>query len=311
MIDRRLKSAEARSKGSQVAHNIRVVIPLYNGASTIADQLDALASQRVPDPFQVVVADNGSTDDGPSVVRNHPLPRLRLVHAGGERGQHYARNVGARQEGCTDILLFCDQDDVVASEWIAGMVEALEHFHLVGGSFDISSRNSDVSANWRTSPGDPNSPLAFASGANLGIRREVFDALGGFRASLGGDDVDLCWRAQLAGYSLGYAPRAIVSYRFRPTLRGLVRQQFGYGRAEALLAGRFSELQLPPPIPWWRELGWLGANSYRLLSRRGAGPWLASLAHWSGSAIEQRSSREGTRKKRKARVASEADQPAP
>ena len=75
---------------------VAIVIPLFNGAETITEQLDALARQTFSRPFEVVVADNGSTDAGPGLVRAHPMANLRLVDASQCRGQAHARHVGAR-----------------------------------------------------------------------------------------------------------------------------------------------------------------------------------------------------------------------
>jgi GT2 family glycosyltransferase len=269
---------------------VRVVVPLYDGASTIVEQLDALAAQRFSEPFEVVVVDDGSSDNGPALAKAHPLPNLRLIDSGWETGQARARNAGVHAEGEVDLLLFCDQDDVVDHGWVAGMVEALAQYDLVGGCFDLDRLNDEPQRHWRRPPGIEDGRFAFAPACNLGIWRSVFEAIGGFHLthpSLGGDDVDLSWRARLAGYSLGHAD-ALVHYRVRSTLRELARQYFGYGRATEIVHRRFPELHPPPLPPWWRELGWLTLRAHLLLSRRTAGQWVARGAEWIGRMVEQR-----------------------
>src|SRR5690606_10578144 len=92
---------------------ISVVIPARDAARWIDAQLGALACQEVPVPWEVVVADNGSTDD--TVARAEAwadrLP-VRVVDASGRPGPNHARNQGtAAARG--DLLLYCDADDVV------------------------------------------------------------------------------------------------------------------------------------------------------------------------------------------------------
>ena len=80
-------------------------------------------------------------------------------------------------------------------------------------------------------------------GCNLAVRREVLDAIGGFdvRYETAGDDVDLCFRILDAGHEIGFHPGALVWHRRRSTTRAFLRQQRGYGRAEAIVAERHPE----------------------------------------------------------------------
>ncbi|HEU5264022.1 MAG TPA: glycosyltransferase, partial [Gaiellaceae bacterium] len=80
-------------------------------------------------------------------------------------------------------------------------------------------------------------------GCNLAVRREVLARLGGFdpRFRVAGDDVDICWRMLEDGWTIGYSPAALVWHRRRDTVRGYLRQQRAYGRAEALLERKWPE----------------------------------------------------------------------
>jgi GT2 family glycosyltransferase len=88
--------------------------------------------------------------------------------------------------------------------------------------------------------------LPFGAGASLGFRRAVFKQIGGFRehATLC-EDVDICWRAQLAGYEIGFVPDAVVRYRSRPTLHDMYRQHRNYARAWPLLYREFRANGMP------------------------------------------------------------------
>lgn len=91
---------------------LSVVIACYNGADLIAHQLRALANQAYSGPWEVIVSDNGSTDDSPRIVREfaETMDNLRLVDASDRRSRAHARNVGvAAASG--EAVLFLDQDD--------------------------------------------------------------------------------------------------------------------------------------------------------------------------------------------------------
>ena len=77
---------------------LSVVIACYNAARTIGGQLESLARQEWSEPWEVIVADNGSTDGSAAIAEQYRsrLPSLRVVDASARRGQAYARNVGAK-----------------------------------------------------------------------------------------------------------------------------------------------------------------------------------------------------------------------
>ena len=85
--------------------------------------------------------------------------------------------------------------------------------------------------------------LPFATGCSMGIRRAVFEQLGGFEESSSpAEDQDLSMRAQLAGFRLDFVPDAVVHYRLRSGLRAVARQHYHYGLADARLFARFPDL---------------------------------------------------------------------
>jgi hypothetical protein len=80
-------------------------------------------------------------------------------------------------------------------------------------------------------------------GCNMAFRRADLLAIGGFdqQFTVAGDDVDICWRLTDADKTLGFHPGAVVWHHRRTTVRGYLRQQRGYGRAEALLERKWPE----------------------------------------------------------------------
>jgi GT2 family glycosyltransferase len=238
-----------------------VVIPTYNAATTLGEQLAALAAQQGAPAFEVVVADNGSTDDSAAVALAwvDRLPHLRVVDASRARGVAAARNDGIRAAR-TDVILLCDADDVVDAGWVAAMLEALQGADFVGGALDIRTvsgrgrswvplpeRTSELPTTWGDRP--------YAFGGNLGMRRRVFGAVGGFDESYGAgaEEIDFAWRALEAGYRATFAPDAVVHYRIRDDLRGVLRQQYHSGLGTAQLYATFRPAEARPRA-WHRRV---------------------------------------------------------
>jgi GT2 family glycosyltransferase len=124
--------------------------------------------------------------------------------------------------------------------------------------------------------------LPFASGGNFGIWTEVFERLEGLDERLtAGEDVDLSWRAQLAGYRLGFAPRALIDVEHRQDLRSLARQQYRYGVATGQLFRRFRAAGMARPSPVLAAMTWtrlLVTLAPALSTRAGRGRWVATAA---------------------------------
>ncbi|MEV6345680.1 glycosyltransferase [Actinoplanes sp. NPDC051851] len=224
-----------------------VVIPARNAAGGIDAQLAALADQRFDGTWEVVVADNGSTDGtGTAALRwTGVLPGLRVVRE--ERpGVNFARNAGARAARGR-ILAFCDADDEATPSWLGELVAACANADIAGGYLDPTVLNSARMQGSRPANPPDRLPLImgwlpYATGACMAIRADVFEQLGGFDVTYtggGGDDVEFCLRAQLAGHTVAFACNAVVHYRLREGLRQIARQQFGYGRADARLLRDF------------------------------------------------------------------------
>ena len=232
---------------------ISVIIPVFNGAETIDAQLEALARQSWDGSWQVVVADNGSTDDTLARVRAtaHPLLAVRIVDASAQRGASFARNVGARAAD-GDILLFIDADDTVEPGWLSSMAEAAEHYPLFAGtSRERGARSGDPRAglgrDTRWSSIMPSEGfLDAAASNNLGVRRDVWESVGGFReAMVASEDTAFCWDAQLLGFQIHRVDDAVVTYRMRSRLRDLWRQQYRWGVAATQLYALYRDKGAP------------------------------------------------------------------
>ena len=215
--------------------SVSVVVPAYNAAATLAEQLEALAVQQCEDEWEVLVVDNGSTDGTADLARRfrRRFKAFTLVDGASQRGHSAPRNAGANAAR-GELLVFCDADDVVAPGWLQAMADAACHYDLIGGWLDTRPLNDDSTRSWHCPwPRDRLRSwlLPYAVSANLGIWADVLHDLGGWSSDYeaGGEDTELSWRAQLAGYRLGFAPDAVVYYRYRSALPQMARQSYAIG----------------------------------------------------------------------------------
>ena len=220
---------------------ISVVVPVRNGMPWLEHQLRALSAQDVPVEWEVLVADNGSDDATRSCVEQWSArdPRFHLVDASARRGAAAARNIGVETARGT-LLAFCDADDVVRPGWIASMWAALAGADLVAGVFDFGALDGAPTSFPVPAATRQLGYLPFGLSANLAVSRAVFDAVHGFDEQLSPEeDVDLCWRLQLAGYRFAVATDAIVEKRERDSVRATFRAASEYGRCGPRLYVRY------------------------------------------------------------------------
>jgi glycosyltransferase involved in cell wall biosynthesis len=231
---------------------VTVAIPVRNGATVIGEQVAALAAQEYPGAWELLVVDNGSTDGTRDVVEGFRdrIPSLRIVSEP-RPGIGPARN-RALAEAAGEILLICDADDVVQPGWLAALVTACASYSMVGGRCRADLISDPLAVAWRGELPAERLPVAldthpFVPGGNCAVRVEAARAIGGWDETFAGgaDDVDFSWRLVQAGHPLGFAPDAVLAYRYRAGSRALVRQFYRYGVTEVPLHRRHQESGLP------------------------------------------------------------------
>lgn len=253
------------SSNTSCCQLLSVIIPAYNAEEFLPQQLEALKSQEYEGDWEIIVVNNRSTDSTVKIVANYQqaMPHLRLVHAPARQKRAYAYNTGAAAaQG--DAFIFCDADDIVAAGWLKAMGEALKHHELVAGKLDLEQLNQNAPRRPPPLSGSKHRLTGFMPyviTCNMGIRRQPFEAAGGFAEEFtGGGDVDLSWRLQLMGYKIHDAPEAIVYYRYRDTLRGVWKQALRIGYFQVLHYQRFNSYGMPRNsikealVAYWRLL---------------------------------------------------------
>jgi glycosyltransferase involved in cell wall biosynthesis len=263
---------------------LSVIIPCYNAVDTIAEQLEALATQEWSEPWEIIVADNRSTDDSIAIVKQYQerLPNLRLIDASARQGQPYALNAGVKA-AVGEALAFCDADDVVGSGWVAAMGAALSKYDFVACRFDTLKLNEGWLYKSRRNPQrdglqeyDYPPYLHHAGGGSLGVKRALYEAIDGFDETLPYlHDTDFYWRLQLAGTELHFVSDAVIHIRYRDTLRSIYRQARNYGEYNVILYKKYRPLGMPElswrtgVTAWFKLLRWL----LRIRSKTGLAKW--------------------------------------
>jgi len=247
-------TGDARHEG-EIA--ITIAIPVRNGARTIVRQLDALGRLRDPGvQWEVVVADNASTDGTAGIVEAHPLGSrvpTRVIQTSRTAGINVARNAAiAAARG--RLIVLCDADDVVRPNWLSAYATAVLDGppSTAAGPLDVSRVNNPRWAAWGVPLAEPHrlgGGLLCGWGANMALHREVWVNLGGFDESYpyGFDEVDFFARARDAKVPFTWVHDAVVDYRVQPGVLKNVRKGFLQGVASV----RFSRahptaLPLPP-----------------------------------------------------------------
>ena len=247
---------------------LSVVIPCYNAAEHLGNQLSALSRQACDRSWEAVVADNGSTDATIEVVNRYQklLPNLQVVDASDRRGSAHARNVGAHFAS-GESLVFVDADDEVESGYLAAIGAALADHDFVASRFEIDKLNPRLIGARLRNPQETGLQriayppyLAHAGGSGLGIKREIHHRANGFDEALPRlEDTDYCFRVQSLGMELHFVAEAVIHVRYSSEPVALFRQARLWAEYNELMYRRYGR-GAPMAHPWttylqtWRDL---------------------------------------------------------
>ena len=259
---------------------ISVVVCSYNGESTIGRCLEELDRLDYPD-YEVIVVDDGSTDRTAAIAAEFDVRLIRTEN----RGLSAARNTGI-EAATGEIVAFTDDDAWPDRDWLRFLAHAFKSTDHAGiGGPNLPPRDAGIiESAVAHAPGGPTHVLLsddiaeHVPGCNMAFRCEALKAVGGFdqQFRVAGDDVDICWRLQERGWTIGFCPAAVVLHRRRRSVPGYLRQQMAYGKAEARL-----ERKWPGKYNRGGHLAWAGrmyaAPSRPRRGRIGYGTWGSNL----------------------------------
>jgi GT2 family glycosyltransferase len=231
---------------------VSIVMPFAGSRAEAGTALSAVRALDTGPDDELILADNSGV--APSDER------VTVVPATGEQSPSHARNAGA-ERARRDWILFLDAD-------CAAPPDLLERFFTVAVHADVGalagavvparpeSRPPALAVRYGTAKSflDQSAHLAHpymprAVAANLLVRREAFEAVGGFYEGVrAAEDTDFSWRLQRAGWRLEGRPAAAVEHRYRTTVRALRRQWRGYAAGRAWLARRYEGFTPEPGL---------------------------------------------------------------
>ena len=235
--------SEAPFPGDGPWSRISVVVCSHDGERTLERCLDRVRALRYPD-FELIVVNDGSGDATAEIARQHDARLIDIDHA----GLGAARNQGLRA-ATGEIIAYLDDDAHPDPDWLYYLAAAFADgsYAAVGGPNIPPPDQTLVASCVAGAPGGPTHVLVtdreaeHVPGCNMAFRKSILEKVGGFdpRFRVAGDDVDICWRLQEAGFTVGFSAGAVVLHERRSSVRSYVRQQYEYGKAETLLARKW------------------------------------------------------------------------
>ncbi len=252
---------------------ISVIVCTHNGARTIRDCFEGLLRLEYPN-YEVIVVNDGSNDATAAIALKYGFRLISTQNS----GLSSARNTGL-EAATGEVVAYLDDDAYPDPDWLTYLAASFQNTtHAgVGGPNIAPPGDGSVAECVANAPGGPTHILLtdreaeHIPGCNMAFRKACLQTIGGFDPQFraAGDDVDVCWRLQQQGWTLGFSAAAMVWHHRRNSVRGYWRQQKSYGRAEALLekkwperyngfghiswAGRLYAKGVPAALGWGRD----------------------------------------------------------
>jgi len=277
-----------------------VIIPNWNGVEYLPVCLDSLRAQTYPQ-VEVILADNASTD-GSQALLAREYPEVRLVQLTENRGFTGACNAGLEAAG-GDILVLLNNDTKAAPNWLAAVAAAFERhpeagsvaskmllfdrrdvLHTAGDFYRLDGTPGNRGV-WQKDVGqyEREEYVFSACGGSAAYRRAMLEQVGvlddAFFFSC--EDLDLGWRAQLAGWRCVYAPDAVVYHKLQATGGGSTASFFNGRNFIYLIAKNYPDsllrrywpavLRAQWRISWEALRAWRGAAARARLRGQLAG----------------------------------------
>ena len=224
-----------------------VIVPVYNRPDEVAELLESLSNQTFKD-FEVIIVEDGSVKTCKDVCDKYADILVLHYYAKENSGPGQSRNYGAeRAQG--DWLIILDSDVVLPEGYLAAIDDSLQLCDAFGGpdaahpsftpvqkaiSYSMTSFFTTGGIRGGKAKLDKFYPRSF----NMGIRRDVYQQLGGFSKMRFGEDIDFSYRIVEAGYKPQLIPEAWVWHKRRTDFRKFFRQVYNSGIARINLEKR-------------------------------------------------------------------------
>jgi glycosyltransferase involved in cell wall biosynthesis len=224
---------------------VSVIVCTFNGSRTLTECLESLLRLEYPN-YEVIVVNDGSTDATAKIAHSYGFRVITTEN----QGLASARNTGlAAATG--EIVAYIDDDAYPDPHWLRYLANTFMNTkHVgIGGPNIAPPGDGHIAECVAHSPGNPvhillsDTEAEHIPGCNMAFRKAALKAIEGFDSQfrIAGDDVDVCWRLQQKGWTLGYSPGAMVWHHRRNSIRGYWKQQRNYGKAESFLEKKWPE----------------------------------------------------------------------
>jgi glycosyltransferase involved in cell wall biosynthesis len=215
--------------------DVSVVVPARNAADTLGQCLDALLVQsEAGESYEVIVVDDGSSDDTRDVASSRPVRVLSQKH----EGPAAARNRGV-EEARGQIVLFTDADCVPAASWVSEMTRPFLDAEIVGVKGAYCTRQAGIVPRFVQCEYEERyqrmarlKRIDFIDTYSAGYRRAVLRSAGGFDTrypSASVEDQELSFRLAEQGHQMVFNPLAVVYHRHPETVRAYFTRKFNIG----------------------------------------------------------------------------------
>ena len=237
-IIQRLRGHQDRGAPVSFAPGVSVIVPAFNEEKVIVQTITSLLGQRYAGPFEIVVVDDGSSDDTADICEEAYGGHSQIsVYRKPNGGKASALNFGIAQAR-HEIVIGLDADTIFDDDTVSELVQPLADSRVaaVAGNAKVGNRINLVTR-WQALEYVTSQNLdrrAFSlldcitvvPGAVGAWRRKLVLEVGGFREDTLAEDQDLTLAIRRAGYSVAYADGAVAYTEAPDTLGGLAKQRF-------------------------------------------------------------------------------------
>ena len=222
---------------------ISVVVPAHNAAGVITDCITALQNQKLDQPFEVIVVDDGSADNTADLAEATGICVIRHRE---KRGAAAARNSGINAAG-GDIICFTDADCMPIENWLQQILQPFADQEIIGAKGTYATKQREVVARFVQIEYEDKYDLLlrqerinFIDTYSAAYRRQVLVANNGFDEQIFYvEDQELSFRLAARGYQMVFQPPAIVYHLHSNSLQSYFRKKFMIGYWKAQILRRF------------------------------------------------------------------------
>lgn len=232
---------------------ISVVVPVYNGATTISQTIECLLQQSLP-PAEIIIVDDGSMDETQESLRG--FGRRITCLAQPNNGPASARNRGVRAAR-GDFIAFTDSDCLPEKDWLLNLSLGFDDEKVAGVGGVVRSAIRGLTSEYVDAIRlldpqlDETGEIPYLITANACFRREALIEAGLFDERFrkpGGEEPDVCLRIRRMGYGFRFVEQALVRHHHRQTIGSFLKTIANYGEGLYVLSRLWPDYSIQNPI---------------------------------------------------------------